>query len=258
MKGKDIILVCAAILFPIIATALVALMANRCREPNQSKHVEKSVGVKPDPKRCEHPDGIDLSHHNVAYDWSKVDAKFVYVRASLGNSVKDKRYEIHRKAAIKHGIPVGAYHFLTAKTPADVQFEFFSTVVGNDHFQLRPMLDVEESPYWKAPNGFTDNDAHKLIREWCDLCKKKFGIAPIIYTTGKLYQRFKMDKGFEDCIWWVANYNQVKNYEKKCSIPYTLHQYSNNKFVEGFYGHVDCNRFAKGKSVRKLIITNKR
>ena len=28
-------------------------------------------GTKPDPAICEHPDGIDLSHHNVGYDWSK-------------------------------------------------------------------------------------------------------------------------------------------------------------------------------------------
>jgi lysozyme len=207
---------------------------------------------KPDPQKCAHPDGIDLSHHNIAYDWKKVDAKFVYVRATFGVTIKDRRYHIHRKAAERHQIPVGAYHFLTAETSAKEQFLHFSSVVKKKHIRLRPMLDVEESKYWNAPKGFSDMDAHLFIREWCDLCKKKYGVAPIIYTTEKLYERYGLNKDFEDCIWWVANYNDVKNYKKKCIIPYTIHQYSHKQFVEGFYGYVDCNRFSTGKTVDDL------
>ena len=258
MNRKSIISIATVILLPMIVIICIATLTKKCGSSERGVATEKSYGVKPDPQLCEHPDGIDLSHHNVAYDWSKVDAKFVYVRATMGSSVKDKRYDIHRKAAAGHGIPVGAYHFLTAKTSADVQFDLFSTVVDNDHLQLRPMLDVEESPYWKAPEGFTDNDAHLLIRKWCDLCKDKYGCAPIIYTTEKLYQRFRLNNGFSDCIWWVANYNKVDNFDKACIIPFTLHQYSHSKYVEGFYGHVDCNRFAIGKSVQDLIKPNKR
>ena len=207
----------------------------------------------PPPELCVHPDGIDLSHHNVGYDWSKVDAKFVYVRASMGSNIKDKRYNIHRKAARRHNIPVGAYHFLTAKTSAKDQFKLFSSIVKNEHFQLRPMLDVEESQYWAAPKQFTDDNAHDFIREWCDLCKTHYGVAPIIYTTETLYKRYKRDKDFDDCIWWVANYNNISDYEHTCIIPYTIHQYSDKKYVEGFYGYVDCNRFRSGKDVSNLL-----
>ena len=220
-----------------------------------SKRSASFVGKKPDPNLCEHPDGIDLSHHNVAYDWSKVDAKFVYVRATMGNDVRDRLYDIHRHNADSCQIPVGAYHFLTAQTSAIEQFNNFSSVVKKNHIKLRPMLDVEESDFWNAPKGFTDDDAHRLVREWCDLCKQEFGIAPIIYTTEKLYQRFKMDVDFSDCIWWVANYNNISNYEQKCIIPFTLHQYSHEMNVEGFYGNVDCNRFASNKSVEALYIS---
>lgn len=118
------------------------------------------------------------------------------------------------------------------------------------------MLDIEESKYWNAPRRFTDEDAHRLIRDWCDLCKGKYGIAPIIYTTEKLYERYKLHRGFDDCIWWVANYNGIKNYQKMCKIPFTIHQYSDKKYVEGFYGYIDCNRFASGKSVSDLYIVH--
>ena len=63
-----------------------------------------------------------------------------------------------------------------------------------------------------------------------------------------------MDNGFSDCIWWVANYNNIPNYQKECIVPFTLHQYSHEKNVEGFYGYVDCNRFADGKNVNDLKI----
>lgn len=212
------------------------------------------VGVKPNPEDCVHPDGIDLSHHNVAYDWSRVDAKFVYGRATMGCNIVDKRYDIHRKAAGRHDIPFGAYHFLTAKTSAKRQFEHFASVVDKSHLQLRPMLDVEEGPSWNAPKGFSDIDAHNLIREWCTLCKKHYGKAPIIYTTEKLYQRYKLHQDFDDCIWWVANYNNITNFENKCIIPYVIHQYSDTNYVEGFYGKIDCNRFRTNKSVNDLKI----
>ena len=209
---------------------------------------------KPEPKLCEHPDGIDLSHHNIAYDWAKVDAKFVYVRATFGVSIKDKLYDIHRKDAERHHIPVGAYHFLVANASAKDQFNHFSSVVKRGHLGLRPMLDVEESDFWKAPKDFSDINAHQLIREWCDLCKKEYGVAPIIYITETLYRRFAMQKDFDDCIWWVADYNNKKDFEDRCQIPYTLHQYSDKCFVEGFYGYIDCNRFATGKTIKDIII----
>lgn len=211
-------------------------------------------GKKPNPEICVHPDGIDLSHHNVAYDWKKVDAKFVYVRATFGNTIVDRRYDIHRKAADRHSIPVGAYHFLVANVSVEEQFDFFSNTVDRKHISLRPMLDIEESKYWRAPRDFSDMDAHNFIRKWCDLCIQKYGKGPIIYTTEKLYKRYQLDKGFGDCLWWVANYNNIKDYENKCVIPYTIHQYSDKNCVEGFYGHVDCNRFKPGKRVEDLML----
>lgn len=209
---------------------------------------------KPNPMYCEHPDGIDISHHNMSYDWSKVTAKFCYIRATMGSDVKDKRYLEHLDSATKHGIPVGAYHFLTAKTDVKTQFDNYMSVVNRTLIVLRPMLDVEESTYWNAPKGFTDTDAHNFIRVWCNLCKKNYGVSPIIYTTEKLFERYQLDKDFEDCIWWIANYNGITNFENKCKVSYTLHQYSNKKYVEGFYGYVDCDSFAKGKTINDLII----
>ena len=241
MKKKDILILTLIIALPLLFAFVYCVWP---KKPPTSH--------RPLSPRYEHPAGIDLSHHNRAYDWKKVDVQFVYVRATFGNSLADCRYDIHRKAAMRHSIPVGAYHFLVASASAESQFEFFASKVDSSHISLRPMLDVEESKYWNAPKEFTDSDAHIFIREWCNLCKDKYGKAPIIYTTETLYRRYGLDKDFEDCIWWVANYNKIKDYEQKCIIPFTLHQYSDKKHVEGFYGTIDCNRFRAGKSVEDL------
>lgn len=251
MKKKELLIVALAVLVPMVIVGGIGYIVH---QKKVRRNIPKVLMKKLDPSICEKPDGIDLSHHNIAYDWKKIKVRFVYVRATFGMKIKDRRYNIHRRAAQRHNIPVGAYHFLTAETSATEQFNYFSSVVKAGHITLRPMLDVEESDFWNAPKGFTDRDAHKLIRDWCDLCKKHYGCSPIIYTTEKIYERYKLNKDFDDCIWWVANYNGIKDYHKKCSIPYTIHQYSDKKYVEGFYGHVDCNRFAPGKSERDLYM----
>ena len=164
MKKNNRIVI-ALIIFPFLIP--VGISTYYVLKRNQTHSSKVVYRKKPNPEMCEHPDGIDLSHHNIAYDWSKVDAKFVYIRATMGNRIKDKRYDIHRKAALRHNIPVGAYHFLEANTSAENQFKHFSSIVKKEHLSLRPMLDVEESDYWNAPKDFSDNDAHDFIKEWC-------------------------------------------------------------------------------------------
>lgn len=250
MKKKKLFITIAIFLSLLIA-GVVGFYTHKAKVRKQTS---KNYIKKPDPKICEKPDGIDLSHHNVAYDWSKVKVDFCYIRATMGKDIKDMRYNEHRKNASSHKIPMGAYHFLTAKTGAKEQFKFFSSIVKKDHLQLRPMLDVEESVYWDAPKGFSNQDAHAFIREWCNLCKKHYGVSPIIYITEKLYERYNLSKGFDDCLWWIANYNRIQKYHKKCKVPFTIHQYSDKKYVEGFYGYIDCNRFAPTKSVNDLLM----
>lgn len=72
-KTKRIIIAILLLLFLILIGVCTYYVINR-----KTTHSPKVVyRQKPNPKLCVHPDGIDLSHHNIAYDWSKVDAKFV-------------------------------------------------------------------------------------------------------------------------------------------------------------------------------------
>lgn len=215
---------------------------------------EEYDGQRPPKEQCVHPVGIDLSHFNTAYDWNDVDVQFVYVRASQGTTVTDRKYNRHREAAERHRIPVGAYHFMSFKSPVESQFQHFTSLVKKEHTKLRLMLDVEEYCFQDLTEEFTRDDFRREIRKWCDLCKAYYGKAPIIYTTEAIYIRLMLDKGFEDCLWWVANYNHHENYESRCVIPYTIYQYCDTNYVAGFYTRIDCDSFRTGKSVKDLLL----
>lgn len=252
MRNHSIAPVLAALLLLLLGAFLAWEVYVRNAEYNDGYgHIYRAT---PDPAICEHPDGIDVSHHNEAYDWGRVSAKFVYMRATTGCDTRDTLFERHLRRARTNGLNVGAYHFLTALTSADEQFANFASAVDPRDVQLRPMLDVEDSRYWRAPKGFTPDDAHRLIRRWADLCKAHYGKAPIIYITENIYHRYGLDEGFDDCLWWVAAYTTQPDFEEKCTVPFTLHQYSSESYVEGFYDYVDCDRFHSGATMADLLL----
>jgi len=72
--------------------------------------------------------GIDVSKHNGAIDWAKVDAAgidFALIRAGYGNDIsqKDLQFEANIKGALAHGLDVGVYWFSYAVSATDAQKE---------------------------------------------------------------------------------------------------------------------------------------
>ena len=71
-------------------------------------------------------DGIDVSKHNGHILWDKVasdtNAKFVYIKATQGDRIADKRYYENLRGARAAGLLVGSYHFFTSKSSAVMQF----------------------------------------------------------------------------------------------------------------------------------------
>lgn len=68
----------------------------------------------PSAARRRRPHGIDVSHHNGYIHWGKVKhagIKFVYIKATEGNSFRDPRFTHNYNGSRRHGILRGAYHF---------------------------------------------------------------------------------------------------------------------------------------------------
>ena len=75
MKKKEIIIILLTFILPLLV--IVPMCFTACGTKKAKEQPVVVPGKKTNPAICEHPDGIDLSHHNVAYDWKKVDAQFV-------------------------------------------------------------------------------------------------------------------------------------------------------------------------------------
>ena len=86
--------------------------------------------------------GIDVSRHNGAIDWGAVKKSgkvdFSIIRAGYGKSIsqKDAKFEQNYAGAKAAGIPVGAYWYSYAITPAEAEAEartFLQAIAGKQY-----------------------------------------------------------------------------------------------------------------------------
>ncbi|MBR4972768.1 MAG: hypothetical protein IKY59_07345 [Oscillospiraceae bacterium] len=98
--------------------------------------------------------GIDVSTWQTGIDYTRAvregGVEFAYLRAGFGKNVatqKDNRFEEHYNGFIRAGIPLGAYQYSYAKSPADAVYEAKAMLewVEGKNFDLPLFLDMEES-----------------------------------------------------------------------------------------------------------------
>ena len=90
--------------------------------------------------------GIDVSSHQGAIDWEKVQGdgiEFAYIKASEGGDFVDQLFADNWRGAASVGLDRGAYHFFTLCTPGAKQARHFLSVVPPDPNALPPALDLE-------------------------------------------------------------------------------------------------------------------
>ena len=188
--------------------------------------------------------GIDISHHNGAINWeevkkSKHPINYVFIKATEGQKLVDKRFYYNWEKATENGYIKGAYHFYIPEINSVTQFNNFSSTVKLEKGDLFPVLDIEKESRLGRDNLI------KGIRNWINLCEKKYGVKPILYTGRKFYTKFLSDE-FSDCPLWIASYT---NEEKVNGIDWDLHQFTKKVVVKGIPENVDGNNF-KGDLVK--------
>ena len=78
--------------------------------------------------------GIDISNHNGNIDFLKVKKEgieVVIIKATEGVNWIDPNLEVYYNSALKAGLAIGFYHFMSEKTSPSKQAEdFFSAIKG--------------------------------------------------------------------------------------------------------------------------------
>lgn len=197
-------------------------------------------------------DGIDVSKHNGVIDWQEVASnkqiQFVYIKASEGATLGDRRYSRNIKEARKAGLKVGSYHFFTFRRTAKEQFENFRKRVDKHQQDLLPMIDIEE----KGNRGCDRSKLQASLRELAELIKSEYGKYPLIYSGHDFYNKYLAPE-FNKHYLFLARYGGGKPYVKGGG-KWNIWQYSETGHINGIKGKVDLNCFAEGTSLDDIML----
>lgn len=192
--------------------------------------------------------GVDISHHQSG----KLDMlgakrrglKWLYHKATEGDSFVDSNYGKRRAEAKAAGLPFGAYHFARAERgDAVAEARRFISVAKPVPGDLRPALDLET----------TEGLSMAEIRTWAATFIKEVerlvGVKPVVYTP------YDLGIAARGCLIWRPRYN---NSNTPPVLPYDIWQFSNGVFgvprsLQGF-GNVDLNVMRPGLTVADMVI----
>jgi len=191
--------------------------------------------------RAEYPvQGIDVSRHQGAIDWSRVPTRvvqFVYIKATEGGDFRDDRFAANWKASRADGLRRGAYHYFTFKTPGSRQADNFITTVPNDPEALPPAVDVE---IWgNSADRPAVADFQRELSAFIAKVRQHYGTEPVIYAARDFRSRYLA--GFPQPRLWLR---AVVASPRLAGISHwTFWQFSERGRIPGINGFVDRNAF---------------
>lgn len=196
--------------------------------------------------------GIDISDRNGAIDWQLIangDVHFVYVRATEGIATIDKFFGENVRAAAKHRIPAGPYHWLHPGLHVGQQAELFISAVKNFQGLLPPVVCLETHT---APA----EELTKNVKTFLRLLEQRIQIKPVIYTSQKYWQT-----SFQEAIWgsdyllWLDQPGKIWPKQMWPWAGWTFWQYSYQSRMPGIHNDVGLNWFNGSQSeLLKMVV----
>ena len=231
-----------------VLTALAALIAM----PYLKEKPQSYKGAKvPEGYHCY---GIDVSRYQPRIEWDSLkvltdgqyrtirsatrakdirNVSFAFIKATEGNSLKDRHFNKHWKNAGKAGIRRGAYHFFRSSKDAEEQALHFINTVGDlSENDLPPVLDIET-----IHNGCSRKTLNDRALKWLNIIEKHYGRKPIVYSPASFIRHNLCDEIKENYTIWVAHYGTP---EPDCDL-WHIWQFADNAIVYGIDGEVDLN-----------------
>ena len=182
--------------------------------------------------------GRRISHERV-YDHLDYPVTFAYIKSTEGTTIQNSYFNADYINARHHGLHVGAYHFLSTRTPADDQARHFLANTRFSQGDLPPMLDVEPSDKQIDEMGGADV-LFDYIRQWLDIVGKATGTRPLLYVNQRFANKYlpaapDLKTGYH---FWIARYGEYKP-----DIHLDIWQLSADGRVTGITPEVDLNVF---------------
>jgi lysozyme len=148
--------------------------------------------------------GLDVSKYQGHIDWSAVAAagyRFVYVKATEGDSFVDPTWQQNARGARAAGLLVGGYHFWwPTKDPAAQARHFCQTLAAEAPLSLPPALDVEKE------NDLSPSARNEHLQTLISTTKELSGITPALYSSRRVYTEWGLTVGGE-CHFWMVSWS---------------------------------------------------
>ena len=195
--------------------------------------------------------GVDVSSYQGEIDWKVMSPNidFAFIKATEGSEYVDEKYEYNIKNVADTELYYGAYHFFSYDSRSKEQAEHFIKTVEKKSGMLAPVIDLEfYGEYEKSPKDSSD-----VVPEVSDMAKaleEHYGIKPIIYATGKSYDKYIKDSELADYPLWIRNVY----FKPLFAGDWVFWQYSDDAKLAGYNGeeeHIDMNVFFGDKEKLK-------
>ena len=176
----------------------------------------------------------DLVNDKVDYPVS-----FVYIKSTEGVTIENHYYGADDASVRELGLPVGAYHFFSTKTPPEEQAHHFLKYTYFKKGDLPPMLDIEPSDKqiddMGGPLALFD-----AMRIWLNIVEQATGCRPLLYINQRFVNTY-LDLApdlKQNYHFWIARYGEYKP-----DIHLDIWQLSGDGHVRGITPECDLNVF---------------
>lgn len=250
-RRKPIKIKVTAYVLSAVFVVLLALAALIAKPYIKERHIIDKGAAVPSGYYCY---GIDISRYQSYIEWDKIkvlsdaqgrttnsvnlakdirNVSYVFIKATEGNSFKDKYFKRHWRNAEKCGIRRGAYHFFRSSKDAETQARHFIRTVGElSADDLPPVLDIET-----IHKGCSYKILNDKALTWLKTVENHYGRKPIVYSSATFINDILCKEIKENYPIWVAHYGAPA---PRCP-RWHIWQFTDDAVVYGIDGYVDLN-----------------
>lgn len=187
--------------------------------------------------------GIDVSQWQGDIDFEQVAAsgiQIVYIRSSLGGGFIDPYFEQNYQRARAAGLKIGFYHYVTARTASQAEYQarFFVQVIQGKRVDCRLAMDFEDLTNLSAAEA--NEIGLAFIRELEKASGKKAVVYSNTYTAGAVFSGALTKYPLWAAAYGVSQPSSAVNWSS-----WAGWQYTDQGQVPGISGYVDRDIFTE-------------
>lgn len=187
--------------------------------------------------------GIDVSRYQGTVDWDRVKAagyQFAMLRAGYGSDTVDEQFRRNAAECNRIGLPIGAYWFCYADSPADAELEADGCLrtIAPYRLDYPVCYDIEQASVdYAARQGVTVTPAlaKQFVERFCQRVEAK-GYFAMFYTNRNFLDQYLDESLAKRYALWYARYSGTFD-GTDCG----MWQYSDSGQVPGISGNVDLD-----------------